>query len=182
MGERTLHNPKTGETITFVKTARDTDGALFQMSYRMAPHAAIADEHAHPNQEMTIEVRSGTLTCTVDGVDRQVRAGETLTIPPGAMHFQRNDSDEEVHALESYRPALQMQEFFEVLVGWANDGKTNEFGLPSRLRLAVLHRYFHRTIISSSRRRNVEARLLAPIGVLRGYRREIERHIAAARA
>ena len=177
MGERTLRNPKTGETISVLKSARDTGGALFEMSYTMAPHAAIADEHSHPNQEMTIAVTRGVLTCTVDGADKLVAAGETLTIPAGAMHFQRNDTAEEVHAVEGYRPALQMEEFFLVLIGWANDGKTDERGMPGLLRRAVMHRYFHRTIRSASRRRNVEARLLAPLGAMLGYRRELEGYI-----
>lgn len=105
----------------------------------------------HPHQEMIINVLSGTLTCTVNGVDKKIRVGEKVVIPVGAFHFQRNDSEEEVHAVEAYRPALQMQEFFEVLIGWANDGKTNEAGLPSPLRSAVMHRYFRKSIRSSSK-------------------------------
>ncbi len=177
MGARTLRNPKTGETITFLKTARETQGELFQMSYRMSPHAAIADVHSHPNQEMTINVVSGTLTCTLDGVDREIKAGETAIIPAGVLHFQRNDTDDEVYAIEEYRPALQMQEFFEVLIGWANDGKTNAVGMPSLLRRAILHRYFHRSIRSASRKTNVESRLLAPVATMLGYRRELERYL-----
>jgi quercetin dioxygenase-like cupin family protein len=177
MAERTLRNPKTGETIVFLKTARDTHGELFQMSYHMSPHAAIADEHSHPNQEMMIAVGSGTLTCTVGGVDNTIADGETLTIPAGVPHFQRNDTDKDIYATEEYRPALQMQEFFEVLIGWANDGKTDEAGLPSGLRRAVLYRYFRQSIKSSSRRRNLEAWLLAPLGAMLGYRKELERYI-----
>ena len=101
-------------------------------------------------------------------------------IPAGVTHFQRNDTEEEVHAVEEYRPALQMQEFFEVLIGWANDGKTNEAGLPSPLRLAVLQRYFRQSIRSSSQKRNFVSWLLAPIGLALGYQREMERHIRSA--
>lgn len=180
MGHRVLRNPKTGETITIEKTARDTDGALFRMSYKMSPHAAIADEHSHPNQEMTIRVLSGTLTCTIDGANKRVGEGTEVIIPAGANHFQRNDTDEDVHAVEEYRPALQMQEFFEVLIGWANDGKTNEFGLPGLLRLAVLLRHFRRSIRSSSRQRNFVAFVVAPLGRALGYRREIETYIGRA--
>ena len=180
MGERTLRNPKTGETLTFLKTSRDTHGELFQMSYTMSPHAAIADEHSHPNQEMTIKVLSGTLTCTIDGTDKKIGAGEEAIIPAGVTHFQKNDSAEEVHAVEEYRPALQMQEFFEVLIGWANDGKTNEAGLPDPLRLAVLQRYFRKSIRSSSEKRNFVSWLLAPVGIAFGYQREVERYIRSA--
>lgn len=177
MTARTFRNPRTGETITFTKTANETGGDLFEMSYKMAPHAAIADEHSHPYQEMVINVLSGTLTCTVNGVDKQIRAGEKVVIPAGAFHFQRNDSEDEVHAVEEYRPALQMQEFFEVLIGWANDGKTNKAGLPSPLRSAVMHRYFRRSIHSSSARRNLTAWLFAPLGRALGYQRELEDYL-----
>lgn len=180
MSARTLRNPRTGETITFTKTSRETDGNLFEMSYKMAPHAAIADEHSHPYQEMTINVLSGTLTCTIDGVDNRISAGGKAVIPAGAFHFQRNDSEDEVHAVEGYRPALQMQEFFEVLIGWANDGKTDEAGLPSPLRSAVMHRHFRKSIRSSSTRRNLAAWLLAPLGRALGYQREVEYYLHRA--
>lgn len=180
MAARTLRNPRTGETITFTRTSADTGGEVFEMSYTMAPGAAIADEHCHPHQAMTINVLSGTLTCTIDGVDRKIPAGEKVVIPPGTFHFQRNDSGEEVHAVEQYRPALRMQEFFEVLIGWANDGKTNEHGLPSPLRSAVMHRYFRASIRSSSRRRNAVAWLLAPLGRALGCQREIEQMLRRA--
>lgn len=146
----------------------------------MSPHAAIADEHSHPHQEMIIKVLSGTLTCTIDGRDEKIGAGKEILIPAGVNHFQRNDSDVEVQALEEYRPALQMQEFFETLIGWSNDGKTNEAGLPGLLRLAVLQYYFKHTIRSSSKKRNLISRMLAPIGIALGYRREVEHYIRLA--
>ncbi len=89
------------------------------------------------------------------------------------FHFQRNDFEDEVHAVEQYRPALQMQEFFEVLTGWANDGKTNERGLPTPLRSVVMHRYFKKGIRSSSTRRNLSVFLLAPLGRTLGYQTEV---------
>ena len=179
MSVRTLHNPKTRETITFLKTSEETGGELLQMSYTMAPRGRIADEHSHPNQEMTITVKSGVLTCTIGGVDRTMRAGDSVVIPPGVPHFQRNDTDEEVHAIEEYRPALRMQGFFEVLAGWANEGKTDEFGLPTPLRLAILLRYFDKTIRSTSVRSNLRARILAPLATLRGYRKELEGYLSS---
>jgi quercetin dioxygenase-like cupin family protein len=177
MSERTFRNPRTGETITFLKTARETDGALFRMGYTMAPHAAIADEHCHPHQEMRIEVTAGALSCRINGRDHIVRAGESVTIPAGAWHFQRNDTAEEVHAIEDYRLALQMEEFFRVLIGWANDGKTNATGMPSPLRMAVLHRHFRHSIRSSSHVRTIVSWLLAPLGTLAGRRRELMRYL-----
>jgi quercetin dioxygenase-like cupin family protein len=181
MSDRVLHNPRTGETIALLTTSQESGGELFRMGYTMAPHAAIADNHCHPFQEMLVHVKSGTLTCTVDGVARNVSAGESLTIPAGAYHFQRNDTDREVTAVEEYRPAKHMQEFFEVLAGWANDGKTNAFGMPTPLRSAVMHRYFRDSIRSGSTKRNLWALLLAPIGLLTGCRAELLAYIEAGR-
>lgn len=145
----------------------------------MAPHGAIADEHDHPNQEMVIRVNAGTLTCLIDGDEQKLGAGESVTIPAGVAHFQRNNTDEEIEAIEEYRPAMQMQEFFEVLIGWANDGKTNAAGMPGLLRAAVMHRYFKDSIRSSSHKRNILSFLLAPIGAILGYRREIRKYIGS---
>lgn len=174
-----LHNPKTGETFTFLTTGRETNGQLFRMRYTMAPHARIADEHSHPNQDMTIEVISGALTCTVGGVEKVIGAGERVAIPAGTFHFQRNDTDEKAHAIEEYRPALDMQDFFEVLAGWANDGKTNAFGMPSLFRRVALHRHFLASIRSRSHWRNFEAWLLSPLATLLGYRRELRRYVSS---
>lgn len=79
--------------------------------------------------------------------------------------------------VEEYRPALQMEQFFQVLIGWANDGKTNAAGMPGLLRAAVLHRYFRRSIRSSSHTRNILSWLLAPIGAVAGHRRELMRYL-----
>ena len=75
-----------------------------------------------------------------------------------------------------------MQQFFEVLAGWANDGKTNAHGMPTPLRSAVMHRYFRDSIRSGSRKRNLLALLLSPIGILMGCRAELLRYIETGRA
>jgi quercetin dioxygenase-like cupin family protein len=182
VSDRVLHNPKTGETITLLTTSQETNGQLFRMGYTMAPHAAIADYHNHPYQEMIIHVQSGTLTCIIDGAKKLISAGESAMIPAGVLHFQKNDTEEEVEAIEEYRPAKQMQDFFEVLIGWANDGKTNEFGMPTMLRSAVMHRYFRDSIRSSSTKRNLLALVLSPIGQILGYRSELLGYIESGQS
>jgi hypothetical protein len=117
----------------------------------------------------------------VAGKDLQIATGQSTTIPAGASHFQANHGEVPVETIEEYCPALQMQDFFEVLVGWANDGKTNAAGMPNLLRAAVMHRHFRHSIRSSSARRNLLALLLAQLGVLLGYRGEIQRYIGFRR-
>ncbi|MFA0813086.1 hypothetical protein [Microbulbifer epialgicus] len=69
-----------------------------------------------------------------------------------------------------------MQEFFEVLIGWANDGRAGDSGMPDPLRLAVLLRHFKDSIRSSSKWRNFTAWLLAPFGRILGYHKELEKY------
>jgi quercetin dioxygenase-like cupin family protein len=45
-------------------------------------------QHSHPH-EQTVIMLEGALALTVDGVEHVLRAGETLSIPGGAVHSGR---------------------------------------------------------------------------------------------
>lgn len=173
-----ISNPRTRERIVFLDTARTTNGALFRMEYWIGPHGVIAGTHRHPHQDMTVTVLSGVLTCTVDGERHEVRAGESLAIPRGADHDQANHSDQELHAIESYRPACRMAEFFEVFFALARDGRTNRRGRPNLLRGAVLMHEFGDSIEVAPPLLRGLLRLLLPLGRALGYRRELEHYMA----
>jgi hypothetical protein len=179
MPARVLHNPKTGETITFLTPSQETNGELFRMGYTMTPHAAIADEHSHPYQEMVIRVRSGTLTCIVGGDELKIAASQTPQFRLEAPIFREMILKRKSKPVEEYRPAKRMQEFFEVLIGWANAGKTNDAGMPSTLRAAFIHCYFKDSIRS---KQNLLSLLLAPIGSIIGYRKEILGYINSSQS
>lgn len=62
----TLESPKIGQTITFLKTAQDTDGEELVIEARIRPRAFIP-RHRHLRHEETIEVLAGTGTFSVAG-------------------------------------------------------------------------------------------------------------------
>jgi hypothetical protein len=127
----------------------------------------------------------------VDGVERIYGAGEVIVAAPGSAHAAWNaGSDDEVHVLVDFRPALRTETAFETLAGLARDGKTNRAGAPSNplLLALVLHHfeeeiYFVRPPLAVQR---VIFGLLARDARLLGYRAEYPypyaRHSEASRA
>jgi quercetin dioxygenase-like cupin family protein len=126
-----IDNPITGERITFLETARDTNGELLRFEYLAPPHTPGPPLHVHPYQEERfVEVLSGTLTARLGKDNRSLGKGQILTVSPGTPHTWRNDGAEEVRMLVEIRPALRMEEVFEITFNLARDAKTDERGIP----------------------------------------------------
>jgi quercetin dioxygenase-like cupin family protein len=186
-----LVNPVTGLRTVFRKTAWDTDGELLQVDWIGDPGWTTGPDHVHPRQEERFEVLSGRLGLRVDGVERIYGAGEVIVAALGSAHAAWNaGSDDEVHVLVDFRPALRTETAFETLAGLARDGKTNRAGAPSNplLLALVLHHfeeeiYFVRPPLAVQR---VIFGLLARDARLLGYRAEYPypyaRHSEASRA
>jgi len=126
-----IENPITGERITFLKTAGDTDGELLAFEYLVPPRTLGPPLHVHPYQEERfVEVLSGTLRARLGIEERSVREGGSFAAPPGTPHAWRNDGEGAVRMLVEVRPALRMEEVFETTFDLARDGKTNVRGVP----------------------------------------------------
>src|SRR5215216_6850049 len=117
-----IFNPRTGQRMVFVTETSD----LLEIDTVNPPGGVSEPEHVHPEQESGARVLSGSLTFVVDGVERTVAAGESITIPAGTPHCFRNDGDEDAHALQWMRPALRSRAFFESFFALARDDKLDE--------------------------------------------------------
>ena len=171
---REIVNPRTGQRMTFLQTAHDTNGALLRIETINPPNQAAEPGHVHPLQESRTEVLSGTLHCSIDGRVQVLRAGEVLTIPANTPHHVWNEGAEDVRAIQEFRPALQSEHFFRVWFGLARDGKLDEQGMPSLLHLAVLTPAFRDVIRPTSPPwplLRALSWLLGPLARARGYRR-----------
>ncbi len=136
-----IDNPVTGERITFLQTAKDTNGELLQMDMVVQPMGCVASEHIHPGLEERLAIISGKCKFRVDGKEQIFGAGETVVVPPGTPHYWCNVG-EEAHLILEFRPASNMEESFETWFGLARDGKTDEKGVPNILQLAVIVQEF----------------------------------------
>lgn len=133
-----ITNPRTGQRMRFLKTSRDTNGELLQIDCFNPPSGVKEPEHIHPYQESRFEVRSGMLSISIAGAQRQARAGEVVSIPAGVPHYFWNAGPQDAYYVQEFRPALRIELFFETLFALARNGQLNEQGLPSLLQMAVL--------------------------------------------
>ena len=139
----TVEHPVTGERITFIATSEEMNGEYATFELRVRPHGFVVAPHIHPHAVESFEIRSGTFTFVVNGEERQVRAGDSATVPAGAVHAWWNSGDEEGVATVEFRPGWKTEEFFESFFGLAQDGKANpKTGLPNLLWLASIFRAY----------------------------------------
>ena len=168
-------NPRTGQRMVFLETGQETDGQSLRIDSYNPPTGDPEPEHVHPFQESGAEVISGSLRFSVDGEERSVKAGESITIPANTPHHFWNDGEEEAHSVGWFRPALKIDRFFETYFALARDGKLNEKGSPYFWQTAVMVPYFGDDIRLPSPPWTVQKAffgLLAPIGRMLGYRPE----------
>ena len=134
----TIENPITGERVTFLKTAADTDGEVVVIDTTVAPDGFVAAEHIHPYQSERFEILEGEAEFKLGKEITVAKPGDVVMVEPGTPHRFRNLSNEEIRFRTEVRPALSFETFLQTMYGLASDGKTNKKGLPNPFRLAVI--------------------------------------------
>lgn len=168
-----------GERLTFLRTAEETDGQLFEMEAIYNPNSPRPPLHYHPYQEEQFQVLNGTFRVKVGETEHTYESGDTFTVPADTPHWMHNVSDEEGRLRWQIRPAMRSQDFFATMWGLAADGKTDADGVPNILHLAVILREYRDEFRASSPPYFVQRllfALLAPIGRLLGYRARYDRY------
>jgi quercetin dioxygenase-like cupin family protein len=177
-----IYNPIIQDRVVFLKTARDTDGALLRAELFLAPHGG-NPMHVHPHQEEHFKVLSGTFGVQVGEEQRSLAEGEEALVPPNTPHRFFNDTDEEAHVLTELRPALNSEIWLETLYGLARDGKTDENGVPNLLQIAVTVTGINKDEIYPMSPpipvQKVLLPVLAPVGRALGYKDHSPKYSAA---
>ncbi len=164
-----IHNPATGETVTFLVTASESDGRLLQLE--MAAERSSAPTHVHPKLSERWDLREGRVHFRVGGDERVLDAPAELAIPPGTPH--RFWSDGRIRTVVDYEPAGRFEEFLETVYALAAAGKTNKQGMPNLLRSAVIARAHlddYALPFPPLAVQRVLFAVLAPVGRALGYR------------
>lgn len=78
------------------------------------PGSNVPPPHSHPGTEELVHVLEGTLRYTVDGVTRDLRAGESMGTPRGKVHAFSNPHREVARALVVNAPDIGAGYFREV--------------------------------------------------------------------
>jgi quercetin dioxygenase-like cupin family protein len=126
------------QEIRFLVTGADSNGsvALFEMTV-YAGDALAAPPHSHDAYEETIYGREGILTWTLDGNEVEVRSGQALCIPRGAVHGFANRGSEDATVLIVMSPAVIGPEYFREIAEVASAAAG---GPPDRARLMAIMR------------------------------------------
>ena len=101
-----LVNPVSGTRTVFRATAASTGGDHVEVEATYPPHSPVPPRHLHPSQAEHFTVLQGALATRVDGVERELVAGEELDVPPGAVHQMWGAADTETVVLWRTTPAL----------------------------------------------------------------------------
>jgi mannose-6-phosphate isomerase-like protein (cupin superfamily) len=111
-----------GLKATVTTPSAATGGAYVEMDVIAEPGSETLI-HYHPEQEEIYQVLEGALEVFRNGQWHTVPAGESLTVPQGAIHGFRNTGEVPVRFLNVHSPALAFQEHLETLDRLSRAGK-----------------------------------------------------------
>jgi quercetin dioxygenase-like cupin family protein len=162
--------PVGGKTITFLKTAADTNGELLQIEVTAEPFGPAY--HSHPKGAERLEVISGTVNYHVGSEKGTVTTGQSYLAPEGTVHSWWNESDETVRIRIDFYPDLGLEAYLDNVYGLIRDKKNlNRKGKLNLLQKIVMsHAYREVLFEPPSAVRRVSFACLAPIGKLFGYK------------
>ena len=169
-----LYNPVSGETLTFLKTSADTQGALLQIAVSVEPGSRRRSFlHLHPRQQQTLRIRSGSASVTLPGKNNRYGPGETVIIPADTPHHWENASDrDELQVIWELSPAMHWETIVETFWALAQAGKLSRDASPPLLQLALtLNKYPNHIIWAGTPAWLQQAwfYLLSPLALLLGY-------------
>lgn len=180
ISNKTITNQKTGQTFRFIKTAKDTGGALLEIESGFRAHSMEPPPHFHPYQSEDFIILEGELTVKMDGEIRTFKKGETFYIPANKIHSMWNRSSQQTIVNWQTKPAMQSEQLFETIVGLANDGQTDATGKPALLQAALTIPAFHnefRLVNPPMLVQKIVFSILKPFALLSGKRALYKKYI-----
>ena len=172
-------NPITGEHGAVRLGTEDTPDKRVVSDLRVNPGGAVIGAHVHPSIDERFTVVSGKIGYRLDGKEGVAKAGDVLDIERGKIHDGWNAGDTEARVIVEIMPAERFELMISTLFGLANDGKTNNKGVPNPLQMAVIAQEFSDIIQFMSPPpviQKVLFAILAPVGRRMGYQAIYERY------
>ena len=115
--------------IRYLVDGADKGGlGVFEMT--VPAGAIVPPPHSHTNNEECVYVLEGTLCYCVDGLSRDLEAGDWMSTPRGSTHHFLNKANAAARALVIMTPDIGAQYFHDV------GAVVNSAGPPDRAKLA----------------------------------------------
>lgn len=131
--ERTITHKITGEQITFLKTAKETDGEYLLIEIALPPFGKGPPLHIHEQFEEEFEVIEGKLTVTSGKTKQVLEAGGRCIVPLKTPHTFTNTYDEPVRFRVRLTPPSKFEQSVRIQYGLMDDGLSDEKGNPKSL-------------------------------------------------
>lgn len=148
MLRKTVKHKVTGEQITFVETAKDTNGAYLLIEVYLPPNGDGPPLHYHDEFVEQFTIINGMLTVTVGEQEHVLGAGDTITAPIGTAHTFNNRHDQPVTFRVRLTPPSQFEESVRIHYGLMEDGLTNSQGIPNNVFHLILILKLQNTLIA----------------------------------
>jgi quercetin dioxygenase-like cupin family protein len=107
--DRTIEDPLTGQHLTFLETAADTDGHSLRAEVRLEP-GGFVPRHLHFRQDERLEVVAGSVRFRTRGEDRVLGPGDTSLIGRRRFHRVANAGPGEARFVLDVQPARHIEE------------------------------------------------------------------------
>lgn len=133
-----ISNKKTGQDIKFIITSKESNGQLLEMEATYNSLSKEPPPHYHPRQTEDFSVLSGELTVKIDGRITILKQGDRLHIPVKKVHAMWNNSQFTTIVNWKVQPAMNTENLLETATGIANNGNTNDSGMPGLLQVALM--------------------------------------------
>ena len=173
---RQIENRFSKERITFVQTGAETSGELFAFEVWVPTDMISPPPHVHIAEEEYLEVLEGEMTVQTDGRQHVLRPGESHAVKPGVAHTWQNSGPEPLRFRAEFRPAGNMQSFFETYCGLAAEGHSDEKGQSPLLQVAASLPFWGMYLAGPPiLAQRLLMAVLRPVARLRGYRPRYER-------
>jgi mannose-6-phosphate isomerase-like protein (cupin superfamily) len=119
-------------------TIRSSTPEALEVEAEYGPHGAPPPKHFHPAQDEHFRVLEGTLRVRVDGIERDLGAGDEIEIPRESVHQMWNPGSTPARAVWRTSPAGRTERWFRELGALQASGRVGRNGLPSPLAFGVL--------------------------------------------
>lgn len=130
---RVIVNPISDEHIIIRESGAQNGGTLLVFDLFLPPGAHVPARHVHPIQVEQFTVVTGQMRFRVGRFGRRhilAGPGQTVRVPAGTAHWFGNAGSGVAHARVEVRPALRMEEMFEMTEAIGRAGHTRGTKLP----------------------------------------------------
>jgi mannose-6-phosphate isomerase-like protein (cupin superfamily) len=171
-----IENPVSGERITFLQTAADTNGEKVAIELELTPDGHVPGMHVHPEQEERFEVIEGRMNFRLGRKKISAGPGEVVVVPAGHAHKFANGGDTKAVCRVEITPALDMEQLFETACALAEEGKVLKSGMPKPLHLALFVHRFRREVQAPFPPAWMQRASLKPLAMIAKARGHAERY------